>query len=262
MTSQRFNLLFRGDIVLGRNIVEVKQGLMKLFKADAAKVDGLFSGRPVVIKKNLPELEAKRYQKALLGAGAQVEIVGVKTVAVAEKAPPPPKQTLAERLAKEHPLTEVGARQERIPGQQAPVKATSRLEELASKSPEEAVSPLEGWKLAPIGSQMLDDAFIKDDEVEQVVPVDAELRPMQGNLLDESECVESVAPIGVDLSGLSLAETGADMLSEDERPLPIVEVALEIEFEVAPVGSMMADEKPEVAPLTFDFSAIELTKNQ
>lgn len=53
---------------------EVRESLRKLFKADDAQMARLFSGRPVVIRRNLDSEAASRYQQILLKAGAIVEV--------------------------------------------------------------------------------------------------------------------------------------------------------------------------------------------
>ncbi|MDM3871773.1 hypothetical protein QSV34_10465 [Porticoccus sp. W117] len=67
-------IVFRGDIVSGHTMVEVRDNLRELFKADDAQLAKLFSGRPVVIRRNLDEESAKRYQQAMERAGAVVQV--------------------------------------------------------------------------------------------------------------------------------------------------------------------------------------------
>lgn len=74
MSGQHFEVVFRGDIESGQSVTEVKQGLAKLFNADAAKIEQMFSGKPVVIKGNLDEPTANHYRSSLRKVGALVEI--------------------------------------------------------------------------------------------------------------------------------------------------------------------------------------------
>ncbi|WP_111641081.1 hypothetical protein [Marinimicrobium alkaliphilum] len=74
MSETRYDIVFRGDLVLGQNIVEVKARLQKLFKADAARIDALFSGRPVTLKRNLDQAAAQKYRQVLEQAGIQVQV--------------------------------------------------------------------------------------------------------------------------------------------------------------------------------------------
>lgn len=77
MSNTRFEVIFRGDVVPGQSLLDVKQRLSELFGAPSAKVDQMFSGRPVVIKRDLDEEAAERYRTALKDAGALVELRSV-----------------------------------------------------------------------------------------------------------------------------------------------------------------------------------------
>ena len=74
MSEQHFEVVFRGDVEPGRSVMDVKEGLAKLFKADPARIEQMFSGKPVVIKGNLDEETALHYQSSLQKVGAVVEI--------------------------------------------------------------------------------------------------------------------------------------------------------------------------------------------
>lgn len=74
MSDRRFEVIFRGDVVPGQSLMDVKRRLAELFSAPAAKVEQMFSGRPVVIKRDLDEEAAARYRVALKDAGALVEL--------------------------------------------------------------------------------------------------------------------------------------------------------------------------------------------
>ncbi|MDF1780338.1 MAG: hypothetical protein P1U67_03480 [Alcanivoracaceae bacterium] len=74
MTDARYNLVFSGEIVPGADIAAVKQNLARLFKLDAAKVEGLFSGKPVVLKKDADQATAMKFRAALKQAGAQCKM--------------------------------------------------------------------------------------------------------------------------------------------------------------------------------------------
>lgn len=252
MSNERYNLVFRGDIVLGHNISDVKLRLGKLFKVNDAQLERLFSGRPVVIKKNLPKLEADRYTEALQQAGAQVEIQELN------KAPPTPIESAADKKQASKPsLAERLAEQNSGAGLQEPSGTLAFAPKVQARQ-ESALE--EGLILAPVGSDLLADQYREDEVVVEIHPVEADLRPMQGNLLDHDEMQQQVPPIGVDLSGISLAEAGEDLLDESERPLPVPEMEAPSDIELAPVGENLGEQKEESAPLSFDLSAIQLAE--
>jgi len=80
MSEQQFEVVFRGDVEPGQSIVSVKEGLAKLFNAEASRIDQMFSGKPVVIKANLDEDTARHYQSSLKKVGALADIRPVKPV--------------------------------------------------------------------------------------------------------------------------------------------------------------------------------------
>lgn len=87
MTDKRYSVIFTGRIVEGAEPEAVKANLAKLFKVDAARVEAMFAGKPVVIKKSLDAEKARSYRDALAKAGAAVSVVEEGD---ANAAPPPP----------------------------------------------------------------------------------------------------------------------------------------------------------------------------
>ena len=65
MPESLFDIVFRGDLMPGHKLPEVKARLARLFKIDAARVEPLFSGAAVVLKRNLDRATADKYVAAL-----------------------------------------------------------------------------------------------------------------------------------------------------------------------------------------------------
>src|ERR1041384_5795987 len=91
MSEQQFDIIFRGDIVFGHQLADVKIKLQQLFKADAAKIDALFTGRPAPLKRGLDQASAQKYKDVLIKAGAQVELVAVGSIQPIEPQPVKPE---------------------------------------------------------------------------------------------------------------------------------------------------------------------------
>ncbi|BAN46298.1 DUF805 domain-containing protein [Metapseudomonas resinovorans] len=72
MTEARYKIVFDGEPMPGVAMDTVKENLARLFKSDPSKIDGLFGGRSVALKRDLPEEEADKYLSALQRAGANV----------------------------------------------------------------------------------------------------------------------------------------------------------------------------------------------
>ena len=74
MSDQLFEVAFSGQISEGANLDEVKSRVGKMFNADETKLALLFSGKRVVIKKNIDQATATKYKTALNRAGAECEV--------------------------------------------------------------------------------------------------------------------------------------------------------------------------------------------
>ncbi|WP_271410411.1 DUF805 domain-containing protein [Pseudomonas sp. Q1-7] len=72
MTEARYKIVFDGEPMPGVALETVKENLARLFKSDSSKIDSLFGGRSVALKRDLVEAEADKYLAALQRAGAKV----------------------------------------------------------------------------------------------------------------------------------------------------------------------------------------------
>lgn len=209
--SEQFDIIFRGDIVFGHKLADVKTRLQQLFKTDAAKIDTLFTGRPVPLKRNLDLESAQKYRDALIKAGAQVEL-SATAASKPESAPAQPKSIAESR-----------------PAEQKPAAAA--------------------WTLAPVGSNLLTPTE-KPAIVERDIDTSSlSLRAEGGNLLDASE--QQSAPIAnVIAPNLDIAEVGADLITAEEKmELPFVEIDLE-DWTIAEAGSDLIDDlEKQITPI-------------
>lgn len=93
MSGDMYEVAFRGEIADGADAEQVKAAVGKMFKADAAKLAHLFSGKRVVIKKNIDQQTAMKYQSALQKAGAVCEIKNLSEPEAAPAAVEQPVET-------------------------------------------------------------------------------------------------------------------------------------------------------------------------
>jgi Tfp pilus assembly protein PilE/ribosomal protein L40E len=89
MDSQRYNIIFEGKIADGVDMEIAKGNLQRLFKADRATVDKLFSGKRTILKKDIPAEAVKKYQAALTNAGVECTTDPDLSSAAAPVAPGP-----------------------------------------------------------------------------------------------------------------------------------------------------------------------------
>ena len=254
MSNQGFDIIFRGDIVFGHQLADVKMRLQQLFKADAAKVDALFSGRPVPLKRGLDQASAQKYKDALMKAGAQVEILVMgetKAVSVpaAQIAPEPVKAaaplTLAQRLEQQ-------AAADKEVAEKVALKGEQEQREQAARDTAQGVTSnaTQGsWSLAPVGAYMLQPSKHATEEPITIDTSAISLRPAEaGNILDVNE--QPAEPVATVIApNFEVAEAGADLVRADEKmDLPLLEIELE-DWGLADLGEdlISATEKPQIA---------------
>ncbi|AGI22410.1 hypothetical protein H681_02640 [Pseudomonas sp. ATCC 13867] len=103
MDQARFKIVFDGTLMPQTPMETAKENLARLFKSDTSKIDALFSGKPVVLKRDLSDDEADKYLRALHGAGANArkEADGKVGLSLVETDDHPSEATLASRAAAE-----------------------------------------------------------------------------------------------------------------------------------------------------------------
>lgn len=92
MTEKRYNLVFEGKIAQGQTPAEVKKKLGAMLKLDAKGVGQIFSGRPVIIKKEMDSQTAAKYKQAFESAGAVARVEEASGAKAAEPQTPDLKQ--------------------------------------------------------------------------------------------------------------------------------------------------------------------------
>lgn len=73
--TDTFDLVFRGEIVPGNSLEEVKQRVAASFSLDSAAADQLFSGSSIRLKRGVDKATAERILQRLTDAGAIAIIV-------------------------------------------------------------------------------------------------------------------------------------------------------------------------------------------
>ncbi len=184
MSDQLFEVAFSGQISEGANADEVRAKLGKMFNADDAKLDQLFSGKRIVIKKNIDQATAAKYRTALNRAGAECE---VKPLGGAAAATPTP--------AAEKPAAE--------PGSAGSAPAAAPAQTFDSQYDGEVAPPPQTDPLGITGDQI-------EDLEASIAPVGSELQN------DYSEPDEP----DIDITGLDVAPVGSDLGSTKKEPDP------------------------------------------
>lgn len=89
MSEPRYNVIFEGRLVPEADLAAVKANLAKVFRMDAARVEALFSGRAVVLKKDADQATALKFRAVLRNAGAECRLEPLGEVEEVVAAPPP-----------------------------------------------------------------------------------------------------------------------------------------------------------------------------
>ncbi len=182
MSDQLFEVAFSGQISEGANLDEVKARVGKIFNADDAKLAQLFSGKRIVIKKNIDQATAAKYQTALNRAGAECEVSSLSGAAPTAQA-----ETTAAAVA---------------PAQSA-VASTASSAEYETSYDGEVESPPQTDPLGITGDQI-------EDLAVSIAPVGSEL---------QDSYTEPEAP-QIDITGLDIAPVGSDLGSTRKDPEP------------------------------------------
>ena len=74
MADGNYQVIFSGRLIEGADLDMVKRNVAKLFKLDDAGIEKLFCGRRLILKKQIDQVTAEKYQATMQRAGAICEI--------------------------------------------------------------------------------------------------------------------------------------------------------------------------------------------
>jgi hypothetical protein len=214
--EQLFDIVFTGDIAASFVLLEVKKKVAQRFKMDERKVDALFKGRAVTLKKNLDSTAAKKYQKILTQMGMVVLIQPrAKAVSAIQQANiTSPENTRQDVLAPKAGDTNNDSRES------SPDWALDEVGVLLSEpspvmpniaSPNYTLTSPMGNILTP--EEMPAPIAAPDDSALS----DVTIKTAGQSLLDEAEKATVTEEPSVDLSHLSAETVGGDLLAENEK---------------------------------------------
>lgn len=243
MADEKYNLVFRGELVPGADLAQVKQNLARLFKMDAARIDILFSGKTVVLKRGLDTDTAAKYRMAINKAGARIDTVASDATPVK----PPAQNQEAEATSK----ASASPGSDRPQAHQGPTRVSATPETSALAAPQAPSQAADkgavSLTLAPAGGDLLEPSEKRHIPAATVDTSNLSIRPAGASLLDNSERKQP-APVSVDLRGLDLAPVGADVLKPEERQaVPQVDLDLS-QYAVAPPGDRLTPPPPAPPP--------------
>lgn len=207
MADEKFDLVFKGQLVKSVDEAQAKANLGRLFKIDGARLDALFTGKAVTLKKNLDFDTASKYRVAIKKAGAVVELVAVEATAPVAKAAPAP---VAAPAAPKPAFNSAPA--EPKPSKPAAAPAAAIVGSAASQ----VSVPVPDFGVAPPGADILEGGERESLPLMEVDISGIALRETTGNLVDASE-IARPAPVQVDIANIALAEQQGELLKPEER---------------------------------------------
>lgn len=184
MSEKRYNVIFQGELVGGADLAAVKENIARLFKMDMQKVEALFSGKKVVLRKDADQATAMKLRAAMKQAGARCDMVPVSDEGAAAPStdtpqtasPPPSAASTANRAVFE-------ARD-----------ATAAAPASASQKPAQSSGDLETVGTIRTGGTGFSGPF--------------DVAPAGADMADAKDDSDAVVP---DISHLSMAPPGTDL---------------------------------------------------
>ncbi|WP_439106346.1 hypothetical protein [Congregibacter sp.] len=237
-TDERYDIAFAGECLEGHDPQAVRQALGDLFNADEGTLERLFSGTRQRIKRNCDKATALKYQKSLGAAGAKAIITKADNASVASNSATavqdaaPTANAAASDTANTGGKAIDGSAFELLPGG----SDVLRPEERASR--EDVAIDLSHLSLGETGDRLSDETTGAEPAVTapdyDVAEPGARMGPVDTSTAPDAPDISSLdlAPAGVDLvdsslhtspatqvniDHLNLAESGSDLLTEDER---------------------------------------------
>jgi hypothetical protein len=247
MSPETYDVYFSGAILKTADAADTKRKIGAMFKLEGEKLERLFSGKPVPIKRNVDMDQAVRFRVAFRDAGALVDIVpsGQPAPDPASRPTPPqrpvaPPIPAAAQPAAKSPAADSAPSHPDETGlslAEGPLPEPSASEAPAVSVPDYALSAPKAFNLsdcaAPVEAAPLPDISALDLEKE-------------GALLDESPDPE---PLEIDTEALMLDAPGATLIEQEEVPPPPIDTD-QLTLSAANEGSLEEYQKTlEPAPL-------------
>lgn len=193
MAEKYYEIAFSGVIKPGADLQTVKQKLGMMFKADAARLQQMFSGKRVYIKRRADEVTMIKYRGAFQKAGAICEVIELS-----DEAPATTGEAVSTQQASDTAGVADGAdyqskypESEQLPQALVPIPLAVKAAQIKDLD----------LQLAPVGSAMLDDYA---DPPEPKIDIDGmDLAPVGSDIGSDDA---TAAPPPPDTSGLSLAD--------------------------------------------------------
>lgn len=224
MDGLLYDIYLTGKLAENTTAALAAQRLATLFKSSPDVMAGMLTGKPQLLKRGVDKPTALKYREALQNAGVEVAFKAQTNTM--------PAATAASTVPTSVPAS-------------TPTPATAQ--------PIAGLSGLGGLSLAPVGSDVLQPS-------ERARPVTVMIDTSELQVLPPGP-LPGAAPLAVatpDISNLSLAPAGGDLLSAAEKQHPPVVTPAIDDLSLAPAGALLETLHTAVAAIEPDLSGLSL----
>jgi len=214
MSEASYQILVNGKLVEGVSEAQAKQNMAALFKAPVEKIEPMFSGRTLAVKKGLTKEAALKYKAAINKAGMLAAVAPMET----SEAAPAAEARASDTDLSHATIAPVGSTVDETPPPAEPDIDTSGLVmgmtgidlDDSPPVPEPQIDTSE-LSAAQVGSDVTDYTPIPEPEIDISQLSAAEVGS------DVTDTV-AVPPADIDTSGLSMGGVGEDVMEHPEVP--------------------------------------------
>ncbi|MCU7932208.1 MAG: hypothetical protein KZQ90_15505 [Candidatus Thiodiazotropha sp. (ex Codakia rugifera)] len=233
MSNDSYDVYFSGAILKDNDPKEVKRKIGAMFKLDGEKLDRLFSGKPIPIKKGLDMDRAIKFRIAFRDAGGLVDIVPAGQPAPTPKPPPQTRTVETSPMVSQRgnpPNTEMTLAD-------GPMEPESDADVTSISVPDYALSSPQGFDLTDCTPK------VEAVDIPDISSLDLDKSDSD---LDASPNPE---PLEIDTSALALDDPGTDLLEQSPPEPPNIDTAA-LSLSPANQGSLEDCQTPvEPAPI-------------
>lgn len=224
MAEKTYQIVVNGTLVEGADPATTKQNVAALFKVPVDKVEPMFSGKPMVIKKGLDAESAKKYMLALKKAGLVSKGVAMGQAApetpTSQPSAPPPSQESpqAPPQAIDASLATVGAQLDDTP---LPGEPDIDISAYAMGETGEILVEASHIPVPDIDTSQLDVNEVGQTLDESPPPAAPEIDTSTMSVAAVGEDVmehTEIPEADIDISQLTMAEAGEDVMKHEKVP--------------------------------------------
>ncbi|MCU7876071.1 MAG: hypothetical protein KZQ84_04580 [Candidatus Thiodiazotropha sp. (ex Lucinoma borealis)] len=209
MSNDSYDVYFSGAILKENDPKEVKRKIGAMFKLDGEKLDRLFSGKPIPIKKGLDMDRAIKFRVAFRDAGGLVDIVPTGQPAPIHKPPTQARTGEASSMVAQRS----NPSNTEMTLADGPMEPESNPDVVSISVPDYALSSPQGFDLTDCAPE------VEAVEIPDISSLDLD---KSGSDIDRSPDPE---PLEIDTSALALDAPGTTLLEQSPSEPPIIDTA-------------------------------------